>query len=89
MQRNYPYRGYVISVSIEHHGTSNFAGSGISDSGCDAVVQIFIEGSDLPCSGPIHVTEHNGRRFGMQADALLAGSTAGQRAIDELLLPRR
>ena len=89
MQRNYPYRGYVISVSIENYGTSSSAGTGMSGSGCDAVVQIFLDGSDLPCCGPIHVTGNNGCRFGMQADALLAGSTAGQRAVDELLQSHR
>jgi excinuclease UvrABC helicase subunit UvrB len=84
MQRNYPYRGFTINVSVETYRTVALSRMRMGDMGCVAVVRVFREGQDVPLLGPIRLTDNDGRWFASEADALLAGGTAGQRAIDDL-----
>jgi hypothetical protein len=84
MHRDYHYRGYVINVAVETLATTVVSRKEEAKSGCAATVRVYVDGMTAPLIGPTRVTSQGGDLFGTEADALLAGNSAGQRAIDNL-----
>ena len=52
-----------------------------------AVVNIKMAGMARPMVAPVRLTADNQQPFAKEADALMAGFSAGQRVVDDTLIP--
>jgi hypothetical protein len=87
MNRIYTYRGFEIAVELERVWETTGNVSLLPPRGYIAVVHIRRTGATRPTVTPIRLTADNQRPFATEADALMAGCSAGQRVIDDTLAP--
>ncbi len=84
MNRNYEYRGYEISVSIETDFTLKPRSSHEGRITFVSIVRIAHTPSSIPVLSPLRLGDNDRTGFASEADALMAGCTAGKRIIDDL-----
>ena len=87
MERAYKYKGFVITVELEPVWEASGSVTLLPPRGFIAIVNIKIAGVALPMFAPIRLTADNQRPFANEADALMAGCSAGQRVVDDTLIP--
>jgi hypothetical protein len=83
MKKLYAYESFEISVELEPvekpcRGTALSAPQGFV-----AIVQIRVTGATRPLVAPIRLTASNRESFATEAEALMAGYSAGQRIVDD------
>lgn len=89
MERDYGYEGFNIHVEIESFTSISPHSFRVPDVRFTAIVTISRAGTrTLPVLPRMRLSDRNGQRFSSAAETLLAASTAGQRAIDDLVRSR-
>ncbi|SAL82413.1 hypothetical protein AWB74_06263 [Caballeronia arvi] len=84
MKRTYAYRGFSIVVETDAAIESSRKTTVGSTDGYFAIVQIAtLEGE--PITSPVRLTAFGERPFATEADTLMAGHSAGQRIIEDVL----
>jgi hypothetical protein len=83
MKKLYAYESFEISVAIEPVGKA-WRGTVLSElQGFIAVVQIRVAGATRPMIAPIRLAADSRHPFATEAEALMAGYSAGQRLVDD------
>ncbi|SEB95397.1 hypothetical protein [Paraburkholderia caballeronis] len=86
MKRSYDYRGHTIEVTVEID-----SGRGpqrhVQHIGFVAVVRVLRTGSPLAFFSPLRIGAQRGYPFTSADDAFDGGFIAGQRIIEDLMLP--
>jgi len=83
MRRVYSYKGFEIDVEPEPVWKPS---GGVSLTGPDgylAVVRISTQTAGVPIFQPLRLTAERSTPFSTEAEALMAGYSAGQRMIDD------
>lgn len=90
MKRIYGYKGFEVTVELEAlwQGTARKTWL-MPPEGFVAVVSICIVGAARPVFAPIRLTRDSHRPFATESDALMAGYSAGQRVVDDMLTTPR
>ena len=86
MKRIYKYKGYEVSVELEPVWSTISGVTLLSPRGYVAVVHIRTAGAVRPTFAPIRLTADSKNPFATEADALMAGYSAGQRVVDDTLV---
>jgi hypothetical protein len=81
MKRIYSYRGFDVTVQLEAIWETSGNVTVLPPKGFVAVVHIVMAGTTRPMVAPIRLRV-DGPLFASEAEALMAGFSAGQRAID-------
>ena len=81
MQRTYPYKGFEVTVDLEPLWEPAGSAVPLRPSGFVAIVSIGVKASPTPAVSPIRL-KGDQKLFGTEAEALMAGFSAGQRVID-------
>lgn len=84
MKRIYDYLGFEVEVSVETNLTVADVVQSRDAPGYLAIVTISKAGEPVSCFTPLRLGEADGRPFRNEADALMAGFSAGRRLIDDL-----
>lgn len=84
MKRIYDYLGFEVEVSVETNLTVADVGQSRDAPGYLAIVTISKAAEPVSCFTPLRLGEADGRPFRNEADALMAGFSAGRRLIDDL-----
>ena len=87
MNRIYTYKGFEVAVDLEAVWETSGNVTLMPPRGFIAVVQIKKAGASRAMVAPIRLMADNQRPFATEADALMAGYSAGQRVIDDTLAP--
>ncbi|WP_396328675.1 hypothetical protein [Burkholderia anthina] len=87
MNRIYTYKGFTITVDLEPVWEASGNVTLLPPRGFIAVVNIKMAGMVRPMVAPIRLTADNQQPFAKEADALMAGFSAGQRVVDDTLIP--
>ncbi|MCX4150120.1 MULTISPECIES: hypothetical protein [Paraburkholderia] len=87
MKRIYAYKGFEIAVDLETVWETSGNVTLVPPRGFIAVVHIRTAGSTRPMVAPIRLTADQQQPFTTEADALMAGFSAGQRVVDDTLAP--
>jgi hypothetical protein len=87
MKRTNPYKGFEIAVELETVWESSGNVWLLPPRGFIAVVHIRTVGGTRPMVAPIRLTADDMRPFPTEAEALMAGFSAGQRVVDDTLVP--
>ena len=87
MKREYKYRGFEIIVELEPVWERSGNVTLLPVRGFIAVVNIKMAGMARPMVAPVRLTADNQQPFAKEADALMAGFSAGQRVVDDTLIP--
>jgi hypothetical protein len=87
MQRTYPYNGFEVTVALEPVWVPSGSAVPSPPNGFVAIVSIGVTGLPTPLVSPIRLMNDNQKPFGTEAAALMAGFSAGQRVIDDTLMP--
>jgi hypothetical protein len=82
-----PYKRFEVVVGLEPVWESSGSAMPKLPSGFVAVMRIGMPGLRIPLVTPICVTADNQKPFATEADALMAGYSAGQRVIEGTLVP--
>jgi hypothetical protein len=85
MERDYAYEGFNIHVAVQAFATTPPRRFKLPEVGFAAVVTITRSEGSVPVLPQLQLTDRDGKRFSSEADTLLAASSAGRRAIDDLL----
>ena len=83
MKRVYQYKGFQIDVELEPVFTP---GTGVklnAPKGFLVVVQVKTATTGVPLFAPLRLTGDRANPFPTEAEALMAGFSAGQRMIDD------
>lgn len=88
MKRTYPYKGFDVTVDLESVWEPLASAVPSLPSGFVAIVSIGMSGLPIPLISPFRLMADNQKPFGTEAAALMAGFSAGQRVIDNRLMPR-
>jgi hypothetical protein len=84
MKRIYKYKGFEVSVVLEPVWKAAGGVTLLPPLGYIAIVHIRLAG--VPMAGPIRLTGDAQRPFPREPDALMAGFSAGQRVVDDMLI---
>jgi len=87
MKRNYAYRDFEVAVELEAIRETSHNVTLLLPRGFIAVVHIRRVGTSQPMVAPLPLLAANQQPFATEVDALMAGFSAGQRAIDDALAP--
>ncbi|MEM5332089.1 hypothetical protein VSR34_37005 [Paraburkholderia sp. JHI2823] len=87
MKREYKYKGFEIAVDLEPVWESSGNVTLLPPRGFIAIVNIKTAGMVRPMVAPIRLAADNQQPFARETDALMAGFSAGQRVVDEMLIP--
>lgn len=87
MKREYRYKGFEITVELESVWETSGNVTLLPPRGFIAVVNIKMAGMVRPMVAPIRLTADNQQPFAKEVDALMAGFSAGQRVVDDTLIP--
>ncbi|AXF07284.1 hypothetical protein CUJ91_04635 [Paraburkholderia graminis] len=82
MKRLYQYKGFQIDVETEPVWKPNDGASLTGPDGYLAVVRISTQTAGVPLFAPLRLTAERSNPFPTEAEALMAGYSAGQRVID-------
>ncbi|MCP3711891.1 hypothetical protein M3I54_33905 [Paraburkholderia sp. CNPSo 3274] len=86
MNRIYKYRGFEVTVEVEPVWAPS-KGTALSPAkGFLAIVNIVMAGMTRPMVVPMRLTADGQHPFPSEAEALMAGYSAGQRVIDDILV---
>jgi hypothetical protein len=84
MMRTYEYQGFTLQVSVESQFSlppiTRLAGR----SGYVAVVRVFQAGTAVAIFSPLRFGEAGGRPFDTEVSALMGGSSAARKIVDDL-----
>jgi hypothetical protein len=83
MKRVYEYKGFQIDVEAEPVWKSSHGISLAAPEGYLAVVRISTRTAAVPIFTPLRLTAERSNPFATEAEALMAGYSAGQRVIDD------
>jgi hypothetical protein len=83
MKRIYAYESFEVSVALEPVWTTSEGVTWSAPQGFIAVVQIRLAGATRPMIAPLRLTADNWHPFATEAEALMAGYSAGQRIVDD------
>ncbi|MFM0328154.1 hypothetical protein [Paraburkholderia strydomiana] len=83
MKRVYEYKGFQIDVEPEPVWKSGHGASVAGPDGYLAVVRISTQTASVPIFAPLRLTGERSKPFATEAEALMAGYSAGQRVIDD------
>ncbi|MFC5427497.1 hypothetical protein ACFPTO_01540 [Paraburkholderia denitrificans] len=86
MNRIYTYNGFSVAVDLEQVWETSGNVTLLPPRGFIAVVQIRRLGDARPMVAPIRLMADNQQPFAKEADALMAGFSAGQRIVDDTLI---
>ena len=86
MKRIYNYKGYEVSVELEPVCEAIGGVTFLPPRGFVAVVRIRMVGAVRPTVAPIRLTADSQHPFATEAEALMAGYSAGQRVVDDALV---
>ena len=84
MSHTYHYHGFVIEVAVETDFSCKAGPGATTSAGFVAVVSISKAGTSVAVFSPLRFGESQGKPFLSEADALMAGYSAGQRIVDDL-----
>jgi hypothetical protein len=87
MKRNYLYRGFEVTVELEPIWEAAEGVTLLSPRGFVAVVHIKNAGEAPDIVAPIRLAADSHHPFATEAEALMAGYSAGQRLVDDTLVP--
>ncbi|MFL9905303.1 hypothetical protein [Paraburkholderia sp. RL17-337-BIB-A] len=87
MNRSYTYKGFEIAVELETVWEASGNVWLLPPRGFIAVVHIRRLGATRPTVAPIRLTADNQRPFATEPDAVMTGYSAGQRVVDDTLVP--
>lgn len=87
MKRAYKYKGFVIAVDLEPVWEASGNVTLLPPRGFIAIVNIMMAGMDRPMVAPLRLAADKQQPFAKEADALMAGFSAGQRVVDDMLIP--
>ncbi|NVH71069.1 hypothetical protein FSB08_00555 [Paraburkholderia sp. JPY432] len=87
MQRTYPYKGFEITVELEPVWEASGSAVLSPPRGFVAIVSVGANGVPTSLISPIRLMKDTWKPFGTEATALMAGCSAGQRLIENTLLP--
>jgi hypothetical protein len=85
MKRIYAYESFEVSVELQPVWKSSGRVTWLAPQGFVAVVHIRTAGATRPMVAPIRLTADDWHPFATEADALMAGYSAGQRIVDDTL----
>jgi hypothetical protein len=85
MKRIYGYKGFEVAVELEPVWKTTGGVTLLPPQGFIAVVQIRMVGATFPVVAPIRLSATTQQPFATQAEALMAGYSAGQRIVDDTL----
>ncbi|MFM0689212.1 hypothetical protein PQQ77_24780 [Paraburkholderia strydomiana] len=83
MKRIYEYKGFQIDVEPEPVWKPSDGASLTGPEGYLAVVRISTRTAGVPMFTPLRLTAESSNPFPTEAEALMAGYSAGQRVIDD------
>jgi hypothetical protein len=83
MKKLYTYESFEVSVELEPVWKSSRGVKLSAPQGFIAVVQIRVAAAICSMVGPIRLTADDRRPFATEAEALMAGYSAGQRIVDD------
>jgi len=83
MKRLYQYKGFQIDVETEPVWKPSDGTSLTGPEGYLAVVRISTQTALVPVFSPLRLTAERSNPFPTEADALMAGYSAGRRMIDD------
>ncbi|WP_087754108.1 hypothetical protein [Paraburkholderia caledonica] len=83
MKRIYEYKGFQIDVEPEPVWKPGDGASLTGPEGYLAVVRISTQTASVPIFAPLRLTGERSKPFATEAEALMAGYSAGQRVIDD------
>lgn len=83
MRHSYEYKGFQITVELE--AVPEFKDRVVlATSGCFlAIVQVKTANAGIPLFAPVRLADDRSSYFATEAEALMAGYTAGQRLVDD------
>ncbi|SKD04817.1 hypothetical protein [Paraburkholderia hospita] len=87
MERIYKYKGFEIAVELEPVLETSGNVTLLQPRGFIAIVQIKMAGIDCPLVTPVRLMADRQQPFATEADALMAGFSAGQRVVDDTMTP--
>ncbi|GAB3626919.1 hypothetical protein PTE30175_03519 [Pandoraea terrae] len=87
MKRIYTYKGFEVTVELEPVWEAAGRITVSPPRGFVAVVDIRAAGATRPMVAPIRLMADSHRPFATDAEALMSGYSAGQRVVDDLLVP--
>ncbi len=87
MKRIYTYKGFEVVVELEPVWESVGSVTLLPPRGFIAIVHIGLVGANRPMVAPIRLMADSQRPFATEAEALMAGYSAGQRIVDDTLAP--
>jgi hypothetical protein len=85
MKKLYAYEGFEVSVKLLPGGKASSGTILSAPQGFIAVVQIRVAGATRPMIAPIRLTANDRHPFATEAEALMAGYSAGKRIVDDTL----
>jgi hypothetical protein len=85
MKRIYRYKGFEVTVELEAVWETAGSVTLLPPQGFVAVVEIRMVGATRPVVAPIRLAATTQHPFATQAEALMAGYSAGQRVVDDTL----
>jgi hypothetical protein len=83
MKKLYAYESFEVFVELEPVGKASRGTTLSAPQGFIAVVQIRVAGATRPMVAPIRLTADDRHPFATEAEALMAGYSAGQRIVDD------
>jgi hypothetical protein len=83
MKKLYAYESFEVSVELEPVWKSSRGVKLSAPLGFIAVVQIKVAGTICSMVAPLRLTADDRRPFATEAEALMAGYSAGQRIVDD------
>jgi hypothetical protein len=83
MRKLYAYESFEVSVELEPVGKASRGTILSAPQGFIAVVQIRVAGATRPMVAPIRLSADDRHPFATEAEALMAGYSAGQRIVDD------
>ena len=84
MKRLYQHKGFQIDVETEPVWKPSDGASLTGPDGYLAVVRISTQTALVPVFSPLRLTTERSNSFPTEADALMAGYSAGRRLIDDM-----
>lgn len=85
--KNISFKGFDVTVDLEPVWEPSGSAVPSLPSGCVAIVSIGMRGLPTPLVSPFRLVTDNQKPFETKAAALMAGFSAGQRVIDNELMP--
>ncbi|BCG00225.1 hypothetical protein PPGU19_047930 [Paraburkholderia sp. PGU19] len=87
MKRTYKYKDFEVTVETEPVWQPSGNVTLLAPLGFIAVVYIGKIGASRTTVGPMRLTADSQKPFATEAEALMTGFSAGQRIVDDTLLP--